>query len=492
MPNQMMEFRPFERRPMPTARDLVAVIFRQRWIILACFLGVVFLAFLSGVWKTKYQAQMKFLVLRQRMDAVVTSQPNAPPGSTPQITQEDLNSEVQLLRSDDLLRNVVLETGLAKQSGPWLGHESKDVAVAAAVRALSKNLKVNPITKTNVISVTYESRNPKLAAKVLKAVETAYLKKHREVHRPSGEFTFFAQETDRYHRGLELAQNQLAEFTQKTGVVSAPTERNLALQQQSSFDAGARQAEASAVETEQRIRSLRAELRDMQPRLTTAITTGQNLQLMQQLKSTLLNLELKRTDLLTKFSPTYRLVREVDKQIAEARRAIASAENKPPQNITTDQDPTYQMLRSQLAQAQENLTGLSALAAADRSAANRYLKVARNLELEGIEQADLQRNATTQQRNYLLYLKKREEARISNALDQRGILNVAVAEQPVVPALPARSPIKTAGLTFLLGFFFSMGAGFVVDYASPSFRTPDEVAGYLDVPVLGSLPKGKS
>ena len=85
-----------------------------------------------------------------------------------------------------------------------------------------------------------------------------------------------------------------------------------------------------------------------------------------------------------------------------------------------------------------------------------------------------------------------EEARISNALDQRGILNVAVAEQPVVPALPVRSPIREAGLTFLLGFFISLGTGFVVDYASPSFRTPDEVEGYLDVPVLGSLPKGKA
>lgn len=492
MPNQMMEFRPYERRPLPTARDLVAVMFRQRWIILGCFVGVIFLVFLSGLWTTKYQAQMKFLVLRQRMDAPVSAQPNIPSGSTPQITKEDLNSEVQLLRSDDLLRSVVLQTGLEKQSQSWLGHRNEDVAIAAAVQALSKNLKVDPISQTDVISVTYESHNPKLAAKVLKAVEAAYIKKHREVHRPSGEFSFFAQQTDRYHHGLELAQNQLAEFTQKTGVVSAQTERDLALQQQSSFDAGARQAQAAAAEAQQRIRSLRAQLRGMKPRLTTAITTGQNPQLMQQLKSTLLNLELKRTDLLTKFAPTYRLVQEVDKQIAEARAAIASAEKKLPQNVTTDQDPTYQMLRSQLAKAQEDLIGLNALAAADRNAANRYLKAARNLELQGIEQSDLTRNATTQQNNYLLYLKKREEARISNALDQRGILNVAVAEQPLVPALPARSPIRIAGLTFLLGFFVSLGTGFIADYASPSLRTPDEVAGYLDIPVLGSLPKGKS
>jgi len=101
----------------------------------------------------------------------------------------------------------------------------------------------------------------------------------------------------------------------------------------------------------------------------------------------------------------------------------------------------------------------------------------------------LQRTEKTQEDNYLLYSKKREEARISDALDQHGILNVALAEQPVVPALPVQSPVKIAGLTLLLGFFVSLGIGFLADYASPSFRTPDEVIGYLDMPVLASLPK---
>jgi len=33
-----------------------------------------------------------------------------------------------------------------------------------------------------------------------------------------------------------------------------------------------------------------------------------------------------------------------------------------------------------------------------------------------------------------------------------------------------------------------MGSAFAVDYFNPSFRTPDEVIRYLDVPVLASLP----
>ena len=41
--------------------------------------------------------------------------------------------------------------------------------------------------------------------------------------------------------------------------------------------------------------------------------------------------------------------------------------------------------------------------------------------------------------SYLLYVKKQEEARMDDALDERGIVNVAIAEHPVAPALPVWS-----------------------------------------------------
>ena len=114
---------------------------------------------------------------------------------------------------------------------------------------------------------------------------------------------------------------------------------------------------------------------------------------------------------------------------------------------------------------------------------------AKNLEEIGLTQEDLKRTEKTQEENYLLYLRKREEARISDALDQRGILNVAVAEQPVAPAFPVQSPARTGGITLMLAFFLSIGTGFIADFADPSFRTPDEVVGYLEMPVLAALPR---
>ena len=43
----------------------------------------------------------------------------------------------------------------------------------------------------------------------------------------------------------------------------------------------------------------------------------------------------------------------------------------------------------------------------------------------------------TAEDNYLLYLRKREEARISDALDGKKIVNVTIAEAATVPVLPS-------------------------------------------------------
>jgi uncharacterized protein involved in exopolysaccharide biosynthesis len=469
---------------------MIAVLFRQRWAMLAAFVLVVIAVAVSGVWIPKYQAQMKILALRQRSDAMVTPSANAPDQfSNDQVSEEDLNSEVELLNSDDLLRKVVLATGLSGVSNSPNDPEN-EVRIATAVRKLGKDLKIEPISKTNVISVSYQARNPEMAAKVLKALAAAYMEKHLEVHHPTGEFKFFDQQTAQYQQGLNQAQEKLTDFTKETGVVSADLERDSALQQAAAFDSTARQAQTALLETEQRVRALQAQLQSIKPRMTTVVRNSDNPQLLEQLKSTLLNLELKRTELLTKYEPTYPLVQEVDQQIADAKAAISAEESKPIRDETTDQNPDYQWVQAELTKAQADLSGLKARATAAAAIAAKYHEEAQRLSQNEIVQDNLLQAAKTQEANYLLYTQKREEARISDALDQRGILNVSLAEQPVVPALPNRSPVSIALLTLLLAGAFSLSTAFVLDFMDPTFRTPDELAGYLGTPVLAALPRG--
>jgi len=99
------------------------------------------------------------------------------------------------------------------------------------------------------------------------------------------------------------------------------------------------------------------------------------------------------------------------------------------------------------------------------------------------------RTAKATEESYLLYVRKREEARIEDALDERGILNITIAERPTVPVLPARSEWTFIVAGFALAGTLSTGLAFASDFLDPAFRTPDEVVAYLGAPVLASLPK---
>src|ERR1700759_929536 len=134
MNNEDFAIERYHRPSLPTLRDVAAVIFRQRWMVIITFILTVTAIAATGFWTPKFDAQMKILVRRQRSDALFTPGANIPaPQVNDQVTEEDINSEVELLNSEDLLRKVVAETGLAE--GPYPGRNA-DVEFAKAVRKL--------------------------------------------------------------------------------------------------------------------------------------------------------------------------------------------------------------------------------------------------------------------------------------------------------------------------------------------------------------------
>ena len=52
--------------------------------------------------------------------------------------------------------------------------------------ALENKLQIEPLKKTDLIQVTYDSPDPQLAARVLRTLGNLYLEKTVEVHRPPG------------------------------------------------------------------------------------------------------------------------------------------------------------------------------------------------------------------------------------------------------------------------------------------------------------------
>lgn len=487
-----------------TLRDFLAIGFRQRRLMVTTFLALLgAVVGIALVLPKQYEAQMKILVRHERADPVVSAERETPRQMQTEVTEGELESEAELLKSKDLLAKVVIACNLDKRTdfSFWTSSRGKyasaapsgqqdDEKVARAVLALENKLKVEPIKLTNLISVTYRASDPHQAAYVLNILSNLYLEKHLAMHRVPGAFDFFHQQADAYRNALEQSEEKLAEFGHKEGVVSPTLTREITVRKLGEFEASSLETQAAIEETKRRIQTLQTQLASLPARHTTQVRTADNPQLMERLKSTLLELELKRSELLTKFEPSYRPVQEVEQQIAQAKDAIAAAERAPLRDETTDTDPTYEALRAELAKASTDLAALKVRETATAGMVRSYRAESERLDQQEVLQQDVQRTAKANEENYLLYLHKQEEARISDALDQQRISNVLVAEAATVPFKPQRHRLVFVMIGVLLAALTSVSLAFVMDRLDPSFRTPQEVEDFLRSPVLAALPKG--
>lgn len=474
-----------------TMRDIATVYFRHRMLFAISFCGVFLAGLLYALLAPSYKAEMKVLVRHGRIDPAVSPTETAPPLlDRDEISEEELNSEVELLQDEDVLHRVVVSAGLTDDAG-WLSRlmrESQDEQIAHAVRHLAQKLDVQPVRKSHLITVTYKSTDPHRSAMVLKALADAYIARHVAIKRPSGQQSFFEQQMQQSKRALEEAEAQLVRFTRRRKVVSAALERDLTLQRMSDAQSADLELQASIAEAGERIRSLDGKLHEMPERKVSQIRNADNPQLQEKLKSKLLELELQRTELLTKFQPSYRLVQEVDKQIAQARAAIEAEDVRPLRDELTEDNPEYEWARSERMKAAVELQVMQKKGRVSQAQLASYKRTAERLGEEVLEQSDLQEKLKAAQDKFLLYTSKREEARIGDALDQSGILNVALAQDPRVPALPSWPLWAATSLSFAAALLLGSGTAFTADYFDPSVRTPDEVAELVGLPVLISLP----
>jgi uncharacterized protein involved in exopolysaccharide biosynthesis len=240
---------------------------------------------------------------------------------------------------------------------------------------------------------------------------------------------------------------------------------------------------------ERRIRSDREQMGITPQRSATKQDTQAATLLLQNLGSSLLAAETKRTQLLLKFEPGYPLVQEADQEIAEAKAAIAEAEKNPYVNQTTDRDPTFELLREDLAKNQADLAAQEASLEANRHGISSMQSKMVSLGSQSLQQADLQREAKANEQNYLLYLSKREQERTSSALDKTRIANVAVAVPPAIPVLPTHGSLFVIQIALGLATLLSLGMVFAFEYFDSSFHTPAQVVDILGIPVVVAMPK---
>jgi uncharacterized protein involved in exopolysaccharide biosynthesis len=476
-------------------RDGAGALFRRKGLVVFIFAAVVLgTAVVTFLLPNKYDSRMKILVKNQRVDVAITPEQTggaAAPTIENEVSENQINSEIELLTSKDLLTQVVTDCGLANNEKSWFSRSaSPAVMVEIAVNRLTKDLVITPVRKANVITISYSSNSPQLSAAVLKKLGELYLDKHLKLNHPPGASDFFTQRADEYETQLRQAEQQMTDFQQGNNLVVLSQQKELTLQKTADAKSKLLESETALNEATNRIARVEQQLAAVPKRIVTQNRQLPNQYSAERLNTMMVELQNRRTQLLTKFRPEDRLVREVDEQIRTTREALAKAEQKTAVEENTDLNPLRQTLETELSRARLDQAGARARRDTLAGQLHEYEGALKKLEGDTTKHNDLQRQVKESEDNYQLYAKKREEARIADELDRQKITNVSIAEAATVPQIPS-SPNR--GLNLVLGgflaTFLSLGSVFSAEMLSDAIHTPRQLEALTGAQVLATVPQ---
>ncbi len=183
-----------------TLRTFLSALFRNKRSIKITFVSVLAGAIVAiAVFGLKYEAETQIVVKHRRAEQVVSTDANSreDTNSTDVPTEREINTEISILQSNDLLEAVVKDLHLDQREKhlwniflPWRDSQWR---IATAEQRLRDELKIDEIPQSNVIHVALRSRYPELAAQILNDLDKQHMEKHVAVHRPPGGLQLFPQ-----------------------------------------------------------------------------------------------------------------------------------------------------------------------------------------------------------------------------------------------------------------------------------------------------------
>jgi len=128
-----------------------------------------------------------------------------------------------------------------------------------------------------------------------------------------------------------------------------------------------------------------------------------------------------------------------------------------------------------------------------RAIASEMRDKVRELGLADVQKQSLVREIQASTDAYLLYRKKAEEARVTAALDESKIANVAIGELASRQGMPVGPP-KNLSLIFaiMVGLVSGIGGAFLREFFDGSIKSEQEIRSTVDLPLLGSIPEEKN
>lgn len=467
----------------PHLLDYCNVILKRRWAVLSCLL-IVFSTVAIGTLKEKpvYQGT-----------ALVEINPEPPNvlnfKEFLQIDTQDVDSyretQYRILQSRTLAERVVGDLRLYLYPEFYRSHrllgliesDPKKIpspsdlappdpnadAFRNSVTKFLNSVDVSPVRRSNLVEVSFDSQDPKLASRIANQLASDYIDQNLQVkwNETIKASDWLQSQLVGLKGKLEKSDDALQTYAQRNSILFVDEKKNLVTDRLAQLQTEYTKAQADRFQKESLYNLVQAgKVQDLPGFLSN--------QLIQQLTVHLSELQRQYAQSTATVKPEYPTAVALKRQMDATRASLDRAKQALAQNIVQDY---HAALANELYLAKT---------------LDEQKKVVNDIAEKTIQYNILKREVDTNKQLYEGLLQRLKEAQVSAGLKASNIRVVDAAELPKHPVKP-RVMVNLA-LGMALGLGLGIGLAFFQEYMDKTLKTPDEVEHLVRLPSLGVLP----
>lgn len=458
------------------------IAFKHRWVILGAFLAALVLGVAATLLSTPiYTASATLQIDRQATQ--VLEDADVAPAESLIAGEEFFQTQYGLLRSRSLAERVVDRLGLGSSDAflEEMGVEAPSAEDGTAaertrrrrdlvMRTVQDNFDVSPVRGSRLVSISFDSPDPNLSARIANAYAEAFIQSNLERRFESTAYVrdFLEERIAQTKTRLEDAERQLVAYAGQQQIINLTDSTEPNAQQESlvSRTLSALNASLAAARAER----IAAEARWRQANSSALMNLPEVLQnpAIQRLSEERARVSAEYQQKLSIYKPDYPEMQQLSARLAELDQEIASIAG----SVRSSVGAQYEVAANEERALQAQVNGLKGdvLDLRDRS----------------IQYNILQREVDTSRTLYDGLLQRYKEVGVAGGVTANNISIVDRAQPPNRPSKP--NLLLNIAIAGLIGLGLGVLAALLMEALDETLEKPEDVEEKLGLPVLGVVP----
>ena len=401
-----------------------------------------------------------------------------------------IETQNRILKSENLARRVITQLGLEKlpeftrRGGSWQIAREKPapepmqagfgMSLAAdktvpeeVLKNFEERLTVEPVKRSRLIEVTFESNDPNTAAQVVNTLTSAYIDANLEARWQAAQKAsdWLSQQLLGMKAKLEKSEDELQKYGRGNGLLFLETEKgtseNIVVQRLRELQQELTKTQADRYAKESLYRLL-------EERNYAELPGVFDNKLIQELTARLADLQREQSRLSANFNPNYPRVKELQSQIDESKAMLEAERTRAAGGIANDYKAAVsheEMLQKAFMEQERQANDIAG---------------------KSVQYNILKREADTNKQLYVGLLEKLKETGVSSSLKATNIRVVDPAYPPTKFARPRI--LLDLSITLIVGMCLGIAAAFLQEHLDNTLKSSEDIERFLQIPSLGAVP----